>query len=713
MKLIFKEKAPGTGSIKTVTLCCMAFTILAILLEVFIIEDYLAQYEGDARTMNLAGRQLSLAREIVKNLYGVDENPALLESVRGDARRWDSIHRFLRTDLGALDTEFIKTPVRDSLFGAIEPYRLNLLNWAMGDSIPQKVAKGYASLQKWEGGFTDGMTHLVDLYQKESDLARARLRHIVMVFSFFFILMILVLYFFLVEPIIRSMRMLIEEQKEQYRNLSSILENTDDLIWSVNRDYSLRTCNSAYRDRTAHEKGRSPELGESVLSHLEGEAALKDRELYDRAFRGETFKVDLELSVDGCATYHELSFNPIHGEDGVVIGCNVFRRDETERIETIQKLDRSRRNLREAQRIARIGNWNWDMASDELIWSECLYDVFGKDHHTFEATYANLMEIVHPDDRESYKREIVKSLAENLPLDTVHRILLPDGSVRYIHERALVFLDGAGDAVRMAGTSQDVTVLENAKQEIRKQYEELQNFVYIVSHNVRSPIATIQGLMELLEEGEEDKSEILGMIGRKVDVLDATIRDLNDALALRNVSSKSFKRIGLAGIFESIEELLERAITSSGAQIYYDFGGIASVLGIRSYVTNIMYNLVLNAIDYRDDNKDLKIIVSSKTVPHSGTVEVSIGDNGIGMDLDAERRKKIFGMYGRLDGRSDGKGLGLFLVKTQVEALQGKIAVTSKKGKGTTFTVTLKQGDTECPVHETANGQDRFPHVGS
>ena len=93
-----------------------------------------------------------------------------------------------------------------------------------------------------------------------------------------------------------------------------------------------------------------------------------------------------------------------------------------------------------------------------------------------------------------------------------------------------------------------------------------------------------------------------------------------------------------------------------------------------------------------------KIFVSTRYHASLGEVEIIVEDNGIGMDLNNERRKKIFGMYGRLKGSTPGKGLGLFLSKTQVEAMEGRISVSSQLGKGSIFTISLRHVMIESPA---------------
>lgn len=249
----------------------------------------------------------------------------------------------------------------------------------------------------------------------------------------------------------------------------------------------------------------------------------------------------------------------------------------------------------------------------------------------------------------------------------------------------------------MVGTAQDVTVMENARLRIMRQYRELENFVYIISHNVKAPISTLQGLVDILEPGDAaSNAEIIVHIGATVDTLDRTIKDLNHALSLKDISEDTFGKVDLEEVMGDIGRLLAQDIRASRAKIEHDFSKAPEAFGVRSYFTNILYNLVLNSIRHGADDRPPHIELRSRPTALGGT-EITVSDNGKGMALTKERHKKIFDMYGRLSGTSKGRGLGLYLVKTQVETMKGSINVESKPGKGSIFTIVFDGANT--PTH--------------
>ena len=137
-----------------------------------------------------------------------------------------------------------------------------------------------------------------------------------------------------------------------------------------------------------------------------------------------------------------------------------------ERRRAEEELRRSESSLTEAQRIAHLGNWGWDIQTNELLWSDEIYRIFGLVPQEFDATYQAFLDRVHPDDRDRLTRSVEEALGNLKPYRIEHRIVLPDGSERVVHEEAKVSFDAAGKPVRMVGTIQDITERKRAEKEL-------------------------------------------------------------------------------------------------------------------------------------------------------------------------------------------------------------------------------------------------------
>jgi len=148
-------------------------------------------------------------------------------------------------------------------------------------------------------------------------------------------------------------------------------------------------------------------------------------------------------------------------------------RRAVEKRETDEGLRKSEASLAEAQRIAHLGNWDWDIEENELLWSDEIYRIFGLAPQEFGATYEAFLNSVHPEDREFVKKSVDEALYEEKPYSIDHRVVLPDGSERIVHEQAEVFFDETSRAIRMIGTVQDITERKRAEEELQHTLEKL------------------------------------------------------------------------------------------------------------------------------------------------------------------------------------------------------------------------------------------------
>jgi len=213
---------------------------------------------------------------------------------------------------------------------------------------------------------------------------------------------------------------------------------------------------------------------------------------------------------------------------------------------------------------------------------------------------------------------------------------------------------------------------------------DLEQFTYIVSHNLRAPVANIIGLSNMLNTVEFDANEtaeVKAALGTSINVLDSIIMDINHILQVRNQVNERTETVSLQALVEDITLSLNNLIKNEEVTIAYDFKQVSTVTTVRIYLYSIFYNLILNSIKYRRPGVDPDIFVSSKM--SDGKLELCFMDKGKG--VDEKDLKNIFGLYKRFDTSVEGKGMGLFMVKMHVEALGGRVTVESILGSGTTF----------------------------
>jgi signal transduction histidine kinase len=164
--------------------------------------------------------------------------------------------------------------------------------------------------------------------------------------------------------------------------------------------------------------------------------------------------------------------------------------------------------------------------------------------------------------------------------------------------------------------------------------------------------------------------------------LESVIKDLNIILDIKKGINQNIEQVKFSEKTKKVMALLENQIQESKAKIEVDFSQIDTIQSVSPYVESILYNLLSNAIKYRNPKK--VPIIKVKTEVQADYVVLSVADNGLGIDLETNKGK-IFTLYRRFHDHVEGKGLGLYLIKTQIETLGGKVEIASKLGEGTTF----------------------------
>jgi PAS domain S-box-containing protein len=255
--------------------------------------------------------------------------------------------------------------------------------------------------------------------------------------------------------------------------------------------------------------------------------------------------------------------------------------------------------------------------------------------------------------------------------------------------------DDQGNPAEILCIGHDITSLIMKQQELQQladvtaeQNKKLVNFTYIISHNIRSHVANIIGIVNLNEEGdEEDREMSWNILKKSVSSLDSTIHNLNDIINIQSNTNLSVAQIQLKPEIERIVDSIKVLFTNAVAKINYNFDDDAILSTNPAYLESIILNLLTNSLKYKSPTRALEIDISF--FKNGGHYVFVFKDNGLGIDLK-QHGEKIFGMYKTFNGNLDAKGLGLFIIKTQIEALGGKIEVESEVDQYTAFKVYFK-----------------------
>jgi PAS domain S-box-containing protein len=334
-------------------------------------------------------------------------------------------------------------------------------------------------------------------------------------------------------------------------------------------------------------------------------------------------------------------------------------------------------NLAEAQALAHIGNWSWDVPTGIVSWSDELYRLFGLKPQSRHFVVEDYLNLLHPDDREQARRVLLRAYKTGDPFAVEHRVALPDGSLRWLQGRGQVSHDAAGRPVRMSGTAQDVTE--------RKQIDQLRDTILAtVSHELRTPLTAIVGFALTLKERaltDEMRANILETLVAQARKLELLLTDLLDLDRLRH----GFVRPSL--VETDVARLVEQVVAAHRNGTHpIAFEGRAGVIAVDpAKVERIVDNLIANAVRHTPSGTHIDVRVEEA----NGGVLIAVDDAGTG--VAPEEREAIFEPFRRGSDSSTraGAGVGLSLVAQFAELHRGRVWVEQSPSGGAAFRVYL------------------------
>jgi PAS domain S-box-containing protein len=478
-------------------------------------------------------------------------------------------------------------------------------------------------------------------------------------------------------------------------NNETLIESLPIILFSVSKEMRITHVN-----KTGIEALGLPKKNVSALSmdQLFAHASKEDEEKFKEAFRNTLKYRRIENVESALRTQHGkidvvLSAAPIINNNKVQ-GILFTARDITELKKTHELIKKKEEMLEEAQQISHTGSWEWNVVTGAIVWSDEQYRLYG-----YEPGEALPSEIFVKHVPGKYKEEIQKIIErasiEPQPFVFFHNIFTKHGTEVTVHTQGKVSVDENNNVVRMSGTTQDITELKQKEAMLQKQNEELQKinteldkFVYSVSHDLRAPLTSMLGIIEIMQEETEDSfiTEHLNLLKTSTFKLDQFILDILDYS--KNARQEIKKdEINFCNLLNEVIENLRyinnnahkvdiRVHAKNGTVFFSD----------KSRVSIILNNLISNAIRYSNPNCSDPFVEIKAAVTNSHA-DIIVADNGIG--IDNSLHDKIFEMFYRVSESSKGSGLGLYIVKEALKKLDGKITVESEKGKGSAFKISL------------------------
>lgn len=384
-------------------------------------------------------------------------------------------------------------------------------------------------------------------------------------------------------------------------------------------------------------------------------------------------------------------------EQGEIVRTSGIAQDITERKKATLALEAAHAELKTLLESIDQAFFSVDMAKRKVLqMSAASKKIFGYTSEEFFADYKLWWSLIYPDDFEIVNSGYSTLLSGN-NMHIEYRIVHKDQSVRWIEVRAVPTLSALGKTVRIDGVIHDISTRKAAELERDRitsdlivRNKDLEQFTYIVSHNLRAPVTNVMALSNLLKLTNTDTSkenlELLDGLTASINTLDGVILDLNQILAVRTPGYEKKEMVSFSSIITNIKASIQHIIDKESVVIDCDFSEVEMVFSLRSYVYSIFYNLILNSIKYKQPHTSPHINIKS-SIKENKTL-IIFTDNGKGIDLQ-KNGKDVFMLYKRFDFSVEGKGIGLYMIKTAIQTLGGNISVQSEVNKGSTFTVEL------------------------
>lgn len=389
---------------------------------------------------------------------------------------------------------------------------------------------------------------------------------------------------------------------------------------------------------------------------------------------------------------------PLRDEHDNIVKWYGSSTDIEDRKRAEEELRRSEAKLVEAQRVSQTGSFVWNVVTDERVGSKEFFRILGYDEPR-SVTFENVLDRTHPEDRARVQETIERAARGGEDLDYEHRLLMPDGSVKYVHVVAHAVRDQA-DQLEFIGAVVDVTATKQAEEKLHKAQAELAHVMRVttlgeltasIAHEVNQPLAAIIANAGACLRWLDRETPDLPAARRSVEwVINGGNRATEVIRRVRTLAKKSGIEkvpLDLNDVVNEVIVLVERELSSQLVSLRTELApALPAILGDRVHLQQVIINLVMNGIEamlpITDRPREL-VIRSGQDEAHR--VFLSVTDCGVG--ISAENASRLFDAF--FSTKSSGLGMGLSICRSIVEAHEGRLSASPNQGRGATFQFVL------------------------
>ncbi|HUG93180.1 MAG TPA: PAS domain S-box protein [Planctomycetaceae bacterium] len=495
------------------------------------------------------------------------------------------------------------------------------------------------------------------------------------------------------------------------QELSDFFENSAVGLHWVGPDGTILRVNQAELDLLGYARD------EYVGRHIAEFHADPDTidEILRRLACGETLQsCEARLRCKDGSIKHVLIDSNVLWDEGRFVHTRCFTRDITEQKRSERALRDSEERLRLALLAGGMGTWEWNVSTGAVVWSPGLETIHGLPPGGFSGSFEAFQHDIHPEDRERVLASIRETVATGREHHIEYRIVRPDGEQRWVEGCGRLFRDASGQPQRMVGVCSDITARKAAEQELREADRRKDDFLAMLGHELRNPLAPIRSGLDILamSDGDPARSEIVTVMKRQVEHLVRLVDDLLDvSRIMRGKIELRPEPVELASIVATAVETVRPAIAGRNQQLTVRLPEEPLWLHADAVrIAQVLDNLLANASKYTDSGGRIELSAALDDDRMDGrgdrnqrarSVVICVSDTGMG--IDPELLPRIFDLFTQSVQASDrsqgGLGIGLTLVRSLVELHGGTVSAASAgPGQGSRFTVRLPVGTPHEPV---------------